>query len=416
MRAIKIQLMHVVFYNTLIRNIKSGKATIPELTTLFHYLLDQKFSDREQLFVCRTLAQRQHAYAIAGDPRLKGWAFNIETALEQVDQNIAYAISSILTVHPQSKKSAYTSKHGETDLLTIALYKIFFGQAPDLSIELLPEEKKTILLRMISKSNLGLILGVGVVFMTITWLIWASFVTPDVNAKLCLENSTSVHDRNFLSLSDGSEIILAANSTVCYAQPVYSNGRREVGLQEGSAYFEINPDAKHPFFIRTPGGVVTEVRGTGLNINIDKEQQLVSIAVAHGIVIVHYNGEITEVPPGQQMSIALLTHETHIENFDSSNVPWPYPSVNFERATLETIAKEIEDRFHVSVVFKNDVLKGIKITAGFEGDNFQLKRIVESLNMALMAENINLTLTGNTIIVNKKGVSEEVPALPLPQK
>jgi ferric-dicitrate binding protein FerR (iron transport regulator) len=403
--------MNTKQFTTSIERIQSGKAEASELVTIFRALLNRKLTTQQQHDICQVLAEQQHHYAVTAAPMLESWVATVTTALTHAGfaADRVREIEGRLTfgTYLHQEKYIAASDPGDAAALTVFLHIIFFNKTPEPAGKAAPRKNSPLVQIVVTlKTNFKWLLGGSLTTALLVTLLWFHIYPIKGSQKVCPPNAIAVHGKRFLPLPDGTEIILAEGSSLCYCHPFYSNGRREAGLQEGQAYFEIEPDAAHPFFIKTPGGVMAEIRGTGLNISVDQIQQIVSIAVAHGIVIVHYNGEITEVPPGQQMSIALLTHETRIENFDPSKVTWPYPRIDFENATLETIAKEIEERFHVSVVFKNESLKKAKITAHFQNDEIQLKHIISSLDIALRSMGIRLQLKGTTAKVwresNKK--------------
>jgi ferric-dicitrate binding protein FerR (iron transport regulator) len=376
--------MHPKPLPTLLRKIESGEATISELAELFKHLLAQELSVEDQSAVYQTLARKRQAFVTSGDPRLNDWISEVTRAfmIAGVSGDVAHEIFGNLTSCP------------DADSLTIALQQL---------LNYVPNEKTSSRLPPIA-----IILAVAVVLLMIAWLAWNHFAPPDLDTNVCSVNSSYIQGPHLLELPDGSEIIVAASSALCYATPFAGNGRREVALQEGQAYFEISSDAENPFFIQTPAGVMAEIRGTGLNISVDKVQQVISIAVAHGNVIVHYNGDTTNLRPGQQWSIAVSSHETLIANFDPSSVTWPYPYLDFDDVTLAAVAKELEKRFHVTVQFQDEAFKKIKVIASFNDDAVQLKYIILMLNTALNHDNVQIKQRGDTIIVCKKLVYKEL--------
>jgi ferric-dicitrate binding protein FerR (iron transport regulator) len=393
-------------FETSLGKIQSGQASASELITLFRALLRHKLSAQQQLDVCQYLAQQQRAYAITANAKLEGWVADLVAALTAVgaDERIVRDVSGALTfgTHLHDEKFAMPPEHSETTSLTVALHIIFFGHPPEPAIDGAGIEKKSAMLTLIIslKTNLGAALGWSVTAAMVVALVWIHFYPISSKLDVCPDGAQSVHGKLFLPLRDGTEVILSEGSALCYCQPFNIRGGREVGILKGSAYFEIASDANHPFFINTPAGTV-EIRGTGLNVDVNHERQTVDIATAHGVVLVHHNGETTEVPPGQQLSISMLTGKAHIENFDPSKVTWPYPTrLVFNEITLEQFAAYLKERFHVTVIFKDEALKKTKITDGFYSEDIQLHSLVTSLDILL--PNIKLTLDGTTIKISQE--------------
>jgi len=85
-------------------------------------------------------------------------------------------------------------------------------------------------------------------------------------------------------LEDGSHVTLGADSTIRVA---IGNGRREVSLLSGEAYFQVAHDRVHPFYVRARGANVRVV-GTEFSVSVGKATTRVSVET--GVVDVSSDG------------------------------------------------------------------------------------------------------------------------------
>jgi ferric-dicitrate binding protein FerR (iron transport regulator) len=202
-------------------------------------------------------------------------------------------------------------------------------------------------------------------------------------AESC-DDKVVVNQERLLDLPDASSIIMSTATVLCYAPTlVNKDHHRVVNLQSGSAYFEIAPDPTKPFLVNTLGAATIEVKGTGFNVSADPDQGIARIAVAHGLVVVHFHDEDIEITPGHQLTLNTRTQTTRLESFDPNRVPWPFPKLSFKNATLEEIARTLDNHFHATIIIKNDDLKKCTITAEFENEQVTLDNILQTVSLAL---------------------------------
>lgn len=197
------------------------------------------------------------------------------------------------------------------------------------------------------------------------------------------DDNVVVSQERLLDLPDASSVITSSATVLCYAPALVKNHRRQVNLQRGSAYFEVAHNPAQPFMVHTLGEATVEVKGTGFNVTSDPEQGIARIAVAHGLVVVHFDGEEFEVTPEHQLTLNVNTRKTRVETFDPNRVSWPFPRLSFKNATLEEIARTLDNHFHATVIIKSDELKKCAITAEFENEQVTLDNILRTLSLVL---------------------------------
>jgi ferric-dicitrate binding protein FerR (iron transport regulator) len=392
-------------FQSLLRKIEADEVTNAQLSKLFHTLLKGKLTARQQLALCRQLAQQQHDYAATDDPRLEGWITQIKNALKAAGahEHIIQEVSAALFFGTYLHDVKFAQAPAQTDAtpLTVSLHIALFGKNPLSETD--REDTSILQLVVAIIARPGAFISISVALISLASVLLMFIHHPVISTPVkCPKNSVTVSGKRPLSLPDGSALKLnTRESALCYSYPFYSDGRREAGLRSGSVYFDIAADAQNPFFINAQGGVVTEASGGCLNLTVDPENQTVEIAIAKGTALVHYDEKTFKIIAGQQLSIDLVKKALSVENFIAEEVAWPYPWLSFENVTLEEFARRVEHHFNVAVVFSAESLKAARFTADFRDRNIELSEITHMLE-AVMGNSIKFKLKDNTLTIRKK--------------
>jgi transmembrane sensor len=114
---------------------------------------------------------------------------------------------------------------------------------------------------------------------------------PSISVWLNADYTTGVAQTRKVTLTDGSNVFLAADSAI---DVDFEPSRRGVRLLSGEAYFEVAPDATRPFTVMADD-VATTVLGTGFDVNMMADG--VAVAVSHGRVAVADEGGVSDTGP-----------------------------------------------------------------------------------------------------------------------
>ncbi len=109
-------------------------------------------------------------------------------------------------------------------------------------------------------------------------------------------------------LPDGSRLDLGARSALSID---FAGTQRHVELQEGEAFFEVEPDRKRPFVVYAGD---TRITAVGTAFNVLKSAGRVTVTVQEGAV---------EVSPAQQRSESLVASAGQQVTYDASRAPQP---------------------------------------------------------------------------------------------
>ncbi len=161
-----------------------------------------------------------------------------------------------------------------------------------------------------------------------------------------------------VSLPDGSEVVLNANSSLHYDMPTDTSLPRKVWLS-GEAFFEVTQTPRRggrSFQVHSKG-LLIKVLGTAFNVNNrgDKNEVLLD----HGkVALVHKDeAEPLSPKPGELASLDPGKKKIEIRPADKRLITsWIENRVVFEQTTVEEIGQLIWDRYGVEVMIANDSL------------------------------------------------------------
>ena len=150
-----------------------------------------------------------------------------------------------------------------------------------------------------------------------------------------------------ITLSDGTQVLLGANSRLEYAKH-FSAGKREVTLT-GEARFNVAKDAGRPFIVHTEQ-IQTQVLGTVFDVKA-YPQTLPDVTLYEGKVEVSLNGTAPRLmQPGEQ---AFLNKEgkLQLEKASEETSKWAEGEFAFDNRELMAVMQEIGSWYNISVVF-----------------------------------------------------------------
>lgn len=178
-----------------------------------------------------------------------------------------------------------------------------------------------------------------------------------------------MEEKQEITLSDRSKIWLHQNAHLTYPK-LFSAKTREVYLT-GEAYFDIKHEPSRPFIIHT-GDVTTTVLGTAFDIREDKKSHKIIVTVTRGKVRVSNGGQTLGILiPNQQLSYNINDHTVRRQTVDAEKIiAWQRIDLQFNNTTFEEATSQLEQRFHLKILFANPKLKGCRFSgASLTGEN-----------------------------------------------
>lgn len=211
------------------------------------------------------------------------------------------------------------------------------------------------------------------------------------------EKTTLMGEKWIVSLSDGSRIILNADSKLKYPAH-FSNTLREVYL-EGEAYFEIHHDTTNPFIVHS-GNLSTTVLGTKFNVSAFPNEKEISVSLVEGKVEVAKKGADSEerivvLKPQQQLVYNKVKEVSTFDQFDEQTATgWKDNVLKFDNVALEKVFVDLERAYGVKFELTDKSFNRKKITANFKNDSFwtvtEVIKKLTKLNYRTIRENNEL--------------------------
>lgn len=165
-----------------------------------------------------------------------------------------------------------------------------------------------------------------------------------------------------VNLPDGSQVILNRDAKISYTSD-FGKAIREVTLV-GEASFDVAHDSNHRFIVHA-GEVTTTVLGTAFNVRQDNGS--VVVTVTRGKVQVDDAHDHTEIlTPNQQISTSNDTQFLVKKTVVAENaLEWQNDFLLFNKTPMDLVARELEEKFGVTVTLSSPELKNCKLNANF---------------------------------------------------
>lgn len=206
----------------------------------------------------------------------------------------------------------------------------------------------------------------------------------------------------FVTLPDGSTVVLHGKSTLSYGKD-FNQSSREVTLV-GEAYFDVvhlessqNRKGEVPFVINT-GHVKTTVMGTAFNIKAWEDQKEVVITVTRGKVKVENEQKLLAIlTENKQVTFNTATlHSGEKMVKAKETVAWAQTDMTFDALPFGELATQLEKRYDVNIHFKNQALRLCTITGRFSGT----ETIEEVFRILSTTSNTTFSINGRDLVID----------------
>ncbi|ACT94045.1 FecR domain-containing protein [Dyadobacter fermentans] len=217
---------------------------------------------------------------------------------------------------------------------------------------------------------------VAILVMAFGWFFLIADKTPKAMEVATADNTTEQ------ILPDGTKVFLNYNSKLTYPEN-FAGDLRTVSLQ-GEAFFDVKPDAAHPFVIQANG---TEIRVLGTSFNVKAYNEApVRVDVATGKVRVTKDAHRVDLVKGE--SAEVLKDSIRSLQANMNLMGYRTQVYEFNAADLQDVVKSIRDGYHVDVRLANDKIAQCRLTIRFEKEpvDATLSVIAETLDLNLRKE------------------------------
>jgi ferric-dicitrate binding protein FerR (iron transport regulator) len=201
----------------------------------------------------------------------------------------------------------------------------------------------------------------------------------------------------FVVLKDGSKVWLNAATKLVYTDFPFI-GERRLTLT-GEAYFDVASDPDKPFIIRS-GNMITQVLGTAFNIRAYPDEPF-AITVTKGKI---------KLEDRQRKTITFLTPNKQVR-YENRQPPvltvvkgdaayaWTKGQLEFYDQSFGEIARTINRKYNVNVIFANQSLEECMITASFEKET----PVLRVIDLLCKINNASYTFSADSSVITLEG-------------
>lgn len=183
----------------------------------------------------------------------------------------------------------------------------------------------------------------------------------EATPSLAFESESAVGERRFISLKDGSQLYLNADSKV---KVVFDDLRRKVILLEGEVYFDIAKDPNRPFIVEA--GEV-DIRVVGTAFNVDRRDSQVNIDVTEGVVRSEAD-RVVELTAGQAISASEYGFDEVRESRYELSADWRNGWIEADSLLLSELVFKLQKYSQAELVV-DPALDDLVISGRFNLDN-----------------------------------------------
>ena len=192
---------------------------------------------------------------------------------------------------------------------------------------------------------------------------------------------TAIGEKKEIILSDGTGIIVNANSTLSYPRE-FIGDNREVVLK-GEAYFEVAENKEKPFIVRTNEGMYIRVLGTCFNVKSYPEDPRIETTLVSGKVEVveRKDNKTVFLYPSQRATYIkpddkLIIDKVNTEDF----ISWKEGKLIYDETPLSEVVKDLERTYNVTFIIESKEILDYKYKGVF--DNLTVQEILDLFELS----------------------------------
>ncbi|WP_419698547.1 FecR family protein [Mucilaginibacter sp. NFX135] len=221
-----------------------------------------------------------------------------------------------------------------------------------------------------------------------------------------------------LVMPDGTKVILNAGSTFTYPE-TFAKNTRDVTLN-GEGFFEVTHNAKRPFLVHT-SNLTVKVLGTVFNVKAYNNDKNIETTLLKGKVqvelgnnpekniillpneklLVTNNEPQTRTQAGNTLNQAKVEYQVitlpAVKADEVKETAWLDSRILFTNEPFEDVAKQIERKYNVQIVFESQALETEQISGLLDKESLQ-----DALRIIEITTPFNYRMDGKTVYLSKK--------------
>lgn len=173
---------------------------------------------------------------------------------------------------------------------------------------------------------------------------------------------TATGEQRQIDLEDGSRAALNTQSSMRIS---YTPEQRMVALEQGEAFFEVEPDTDRPFTVRTSHAAV-EVTGTAFNIRVEPDNATVSVLSGSVAVAASGKSDAHVLRQGQALTIDAAGAGA-ISTFDArALLAWRQGRAIYAGEALSEVIVDLNRYFDTPIILADAELSEAPVTGEFD--------------------------------------------------
>lgn len=206
--------------------------------------------------------------------------------------------------------------------------------------------------------------AVAVIFIALTLFATTRYYENTIDADNMNTLYVPAGQRARLSLQDGTEVWLNANTTLQYPSR-FSGKKREVTVT-GEAFFNVAENHKKPFIVSSQN-IEMKVLGTQFNVYSYPGLEYIQADLVEGVLKVYKkDAEEAAVILNPNERLTIKPDEMYMDKLvDFDHFLWKDGIYSFEDESLSSIIEKLELYFDVKIVLDNPELSNVIYTGKF---------------------------------------------------
>lgn len=215
---------------------------------------------------------------------------------------------------------------------------------------------------------------------------------------------TQKGQRSLITLSDGTQVWLNADSRLSYPASFAGEKNREVYL-EGEAFFDVAENKAQPFIVGT-ADLQVQVLGTAFNVRSYGKDQMVETTLVRGRVNIESKGEDPHrvtLSPNQKAVFEKASRRLMLQNQVDTETytAWREGKLIFDDEPMSEIRTALERWYNVTVYVQDTSALSCRFSAKI--DNKPLEEVMELFKAS---ENIDYRIEGDSVKIFGKLCTE----------
>lgn len=185
------------------------------------------------------------------------------------------------------------------------------------------------------------------------------------------EHTTPPGVKSYLTLSDGSKVILNSGSSIKYEKG-FAPDKREIYL-EGEAFFDVYRDVNRPFIVKKAGVSITAL-GTSFNVEgYEAEHLNISLVSGKvGIDLATQDQQYVFLEKGESLQVKPLEGTWTKSLFNEEEVlAWTKKTIIFNKTPVSEAVRILENWYGISVTTENQPSPGLLLSGRFEDETLE---------------------------------------------